>query len=159
MQCFVAYHHHKNFSNSLGASRGSVSLGAWFGFAFLAAVLCELCGKEELNREERQGFAKDAKQVRGLALRSWRQSGASFAVRRISPRRTPRIRKGRTAMLRGFGFPFFVPVLCELCGKEELNREERQGFAKDAKQVLIPRGKLSHCRKRSLHCARSRRGV
>ena len=44
-------------------SRGSVSLGAWFGFAFLAAVLCELCGKEELNREERQGFAKDAKQV------------------------------------------------------------------------------------------------
>ena len=45
------------------ASRGSVSLGAWFGFAFLAAVLCELCGKEELNREERQGFAKDAKQV------------------------------------------------------------------------------------------------
>src|SRR5438128_11976916 len=45
------------------ASRGSVSLGAWFGFAFLAAVLCELCGKEELNREERQGFAKDAKQL------------------------------------------------------------------------------------------------
>src|SRR5438876_3075168 len=44
-------------------SRGSVSLGAWFGFAFLATVLCELCGKEELNREERQGFAKDAKQV------------------------------------------------------------------------------------------------
>src|SRR5438552_13280126 len=42
-------------------SRGSVSLGAWFGFAFLATVLCELCGKEELNREERQGFAKDAK--------------------------------------------------------------------------------------------------
>src|SRR2546427_8602479 len=40
-------------------SRDSVSLGAWFGFAFLAAVLCELCGKEELNREERQGFAKD----------------------------------------------------------------------------------------------------
>ncbi len=68
-----------------------------FGFAFLVAVLCELCGKEELNREERQGFAKDAKQVRGLALRSWRQSGASFAVRRISPRRTPRIRKGRKA--------------------------------------------------------------
>src|SRR5438094_2300912 len=81
-------------------SRGSVSLGAWFGFAFLAAVLCELCGKEELNREERQGFAKDAKQVRGLALRSWRQSGASFAVRRTSPRRTPRIRKGRKAMVR-----------------------------------------------------------
>ena len=46
-------------------SRDSVSLGAWFGFAFLAAVLCELCGKEELNREERQGFAKDAKQVLG----------------------------------------------------------------------------------------------
>jgi hypothetical protein len=43
--------------------RGSASLGASFGFAFLAAVLCELCGKEELNREERQGFAKDAKQV------------------------------------------------------------------------------------------------
>ena len=71
-----------------------------FGFAFLVAVLCELCGKEELNREERQGFAKDAKQVRGLALRSWRQSGASFAVRRTSPRRTPRIRKGRKAMVR-----------------------------------------------------------
>src|SRR5439155_19712958 len=44
-------------------SSGSVSLGAWFCFAFLAAVLCELCGKEGLNREERQGFAKDAKQV------------------------------------------------------------------------------------------------
>ena len=57
------FHHHKNFSNLLGAGRGSVSLGAWFGFAFLAAVLCELCGKEELNREERQGIAKDAKQV------------------------------------------------------------------------------------------------
>src|SRR5438552_13975415 len=79
------------------ASRGSVSLGAWFGFAFLVAVLCELCGKEELNREERQGFAKDAKQVRGLALRSWRQSGASFAVSRTSPRRMTRIRKGRKA--------------------------------------------------------------
>ena len=130
-----------------------------FGFAFLVAVLCELCGKEELNREERQGFAKDAKQVRGLALRSWRQSGASFAVRRISPRRTPRIRKGRKAMVRGFGFAFLVVVLCELCGKEELNREERQGFAKDAKQILIPRGKLSHCRKRSFHCARRTRGV
>src|SRR5207247_7610485 len=119
---------------SRGSSRGSVSLGTWVGFAFLVAVLCELCGKEELNREERQGFAKDAKQVRGLALRSWRQSGASFAVRRISPRRTPRIRKGRKAMVRGFGFAFLVAVLCELCGKEELNREERQGFAKDAKQ-------------------------
>ena len=43
--------------------RGSASLGGCFGFAFLAAVLCELCGKEELNREERQGFSKDAKQV------------------------------------------------------------------------------------------------
>ena len=47
------------------ATRGTVSLGAWFGFAFLAAVICELCGKEELNREERQGFAKEAKQVLG----------------------------------------------------------------------------------------------
>src|SRR5438876_8880030 len=83
MQCFVAYHHHKNFSNFLGASRGSVSLGAWFGFAFLVAVLCELCGKEELNREERQGFAKDAKQwCVGLALRSWWQFFASFAVKK-----------------------------------------------------------------------------
>ena len=52
-----------NCQMSPARSRGSVSLGAWFGFAFLAAVLCELCGKEELNREERQGFAKDAKQV------------------------------------------------------------------------------------------------
>src|SRR5437773_10952272 len=47
------------------ATRGTVSLGAWFGFAFLAAVIYELCVKEELNREERQGFAKKAKQVRG----------------------------------------------------------------------------------------------
>src|SRR5205809_5724678 len=100
-----------------GIRKGRFEMVRGFGFAFLVAVLCELCGKEELNREERQGFAKDAKQVRGLALRSWRQSGASFAVRRISPRRTPRIRKGRKAMVRGFGFAFLVAVLCELCGK------------------------------------------
>jgi len=38
-------------------------------------------------------------------------------------------------LVRGFGFAFLVAVLCELCGKEELNREERQGFAKDAKHA------------------------
>src|SRR5439155_3402998 len=91
-----------------------------FGFALLVAVLCELCGKEELNREERQGFAKDAKQVRGLALRSWRQSGASFAVRRTLPRRTPRIRKGRKAMVRSFGFAFLATFFASFAVKKNL---------------------------------------
>jgi hypothetical protein len=44
-------------------------------------------------------------------------------------------------MLHGFDFAFLA-VLCELCGKEERNREERQGFAKDAKQFLRRKGKL-----------------
>src|SRR5207249_4407383 len=70
----------------------------------------------------------------------------------MSPARS----RGSVSLGAWFGFAFLAAVLCELCGKEELNREERQGFAKDAKQVLIPRGKLRHCRKRSLHCARSR---
>ena len=46
-----------------------------FGFAFLVAVLCELCGKEELNREETPRIRKGRKaMVRSLALRSWRRS-------------------------------------------------------------------------------------
>src|SRR5947208_15039932 len=40
------------------ATRGTVSLGAWFGFAFLAEVICELLGKEELIHEDSQGFSK-----------------------------------------------------------------------------------------------------
>src|SRR5947209_17501284 len=91
-----------NCQMSPARSRGSVSLGAWFGFAFLVAVLCELCGKEELNREERQGFAKDAKQVRGSAVSSWRCCGRSFHGARITPRGTPRIRLRLNALRRGY---------------------------------------------------------
>ncbi len=74
-----------NCQMSPARSRGSVSLGAWFGFAFLAAVLCELCGKEELNREERQGFAKDAKQVLRLN-REERQGFAKDAKQVLRPK-------------------------------------------------------------------------
>src|SRR5439155_9950420 len=83
--------------------------------------------------------------VRGLALRSWRQFFASFAVKKSLTAKNAKdsqrtqsksFGKGRTELGALFGFAFLAAVLCELCGKEGLNREERQGFAKDAKQVL-----------------------
>jgi hypothetical protein len=41
-------------------SPGSCQFEGWCvaSFAFLAAFLRELCGKQELNREERKGFVK-----------------------------------------------------------------------------------------------------
>src|SRR5438093_13373265 len=103
MQCFVAYHHHKNFSNFLGASRGSVSLGAWFGFAFLAAVLCELCGKGELDREERQG----SQRTQSKSLGQGANCTTTYALKRINEHPIVRPRRCRPAIV---SFPEITPL-------------------------------------------------
>ena len=90
--------------------------------------------------------------VRGLALRSWRQFFASFAVKKNLTAKNAKdsqrtqsksFGKGRTELGALFGFAFLAAGLCDLCGKEELNREEGQGFAKEQSESSSQGGEMS----------------
>ena len=58
------FHHHKNFSNLLGAGRGSVSLGAWFGFAFLRQFFASFAVKKNLTAKN----AKESQRTQSKSL-------------------------------------------------------------------------------------------
>ena len=90
--------------------------------------------------------------MRGLALRSWRQFFASFAVKKSLTAKNAKdsqrtqsksFGKGRTELGALFGFAFLAAGLCDLCGKEELNREEGQGFAKEQSESSSQGGEMS----------------
>ena len=60
----MAYHHHKNFSNFLGASRGSVSLGAWFALRSWRQFFASFAVKENLTAKN----AKESQRTQSKSL-------------------------------------------------------------------------------------------
>src|SRR5437667_12493732 len=84
--------------------------------------------------------------VRGLALRSWRQFFASFAVKKSLTAKNAKdsqrtqsksFGKARTELGALLGCAFWAAGLCDLCGKAEHNREEGQGVASEQRHARI----------------------